>query len=159
MVDGGTEMSESKSKIEIGETTITLQLRDSEPLIFSLEALRYTQETLNKQMREYCAQVLQSAYLLGRINVAPFQIAALPNRVMDPRVIELARSIGYRAQELDDLFKEAYAFTGATLDQCIAFVGNDPSRIRNLAYCLSITKHWKATNLAQLRSQGLIPEK
>lgn len=148
--------------IEVTLKQITITLRSNEPLIFRTGDLEKSQRLFNERMREYCATALRSAYLLGRINVEISNRVIFPelrpSPPIDPRVIELSQKTIYSAQDLDDLCKQAYAVMGWTIDQCIAYLRNDGSRVTDLAYCVAVTKHWNATNFDQLRSQGILPD-
>lgn len=143
--------------IEVTAEQITITLRSNEPLIFRTGDLEKSQRFFYERMREYCATALRSAYLLGRINVE-ISNHVIPSPPIDPRVIELSQKTIYSAQDLDDLCKQAYAVMGWTIDQCIAYMRNDGSRVTDLAYCITVTKHWNATNFDQLRSQGILPD-
>lgn len=150
------------TKRKPGGLTISIQTSTlPDQFVFSTKDLKLAQEHINSSFREYLERSLQAAYGLGvgvRISNAIIFPELETYPPIDPRVIELSQKTPQSASSLDELFKQAYSVLGLTLDQCIAYAKNDGSRIADLAYCIEVTKHWEATNLAQLRSQGLIPD-
>lgn len=73
----------------------------------------------------------------------------------DDQIIELAQKLPFSLEDIADLLTQAHRILGLSRAECLAFIGNDPDRVRSLAYCISVTKHWEAANLEQLRRQGL----